>query len=335
MNPERLQFLVSAYFDGALTPEQKSELEHALRSSAAARAQYWDHGQLHDHLRTLIEDTELAERHHSAHTRKGTPSSRSNSSWKTLLHRPVATLAAGVIVSALCTSAVWAYAGQRMAAREKSIPLLSTNFEDIADIPANGVPTKPHTWSGDYSTLTGPEQGVLPHSGKKMLRFLRADNALTQKSSPNYVAEAIHVIDLRPYRAVLVSGNAEVDIAGWFVSASAATHPQIRFLLKAASFAGNPEEAPNVWDEFSRVCLSMVQRQIEPDPTPGRWRRHSINLPIAANADFLVFECAVMQVYPAVRTGTVEFTGHYLDDVTAHLRPGAHASASLTKLPPR
>jgi hypothetical protein len=340
MNPERLHFLLSACMDGALTPEQKRELEHALRTSAAARAQYWEAAQLHAQLRTVLGDCGSAQIHpaDAGGTRAGNepaPEARNVPAWKTLLHRPIAALAAGVVISALFTSVVWAYAGQRILQREKSIQLLSTDFENIAHIPAEGVPRQPRAWSGDYSRLAGPEQGVLPRSGKKMLRFLRADNALSQKGSANYVAEAIHLVDLRPYRGALLSDDARVEIAGWFASVAASPGQKVRFLIKAACFAGSPEEAPDVWNEFSRVCLSMVQRQGEPDPAPGTWTPLSVSLPVAANADFLVFECAVMQVHPFLSESTAEFAGHYLDDVTVNLREGSPPSKSPAPPAPR
>ena len=51
MNKERLSFLLSAYVDGQLTPAEKKELEEALLSSAACRAQFWRETKLHDQLR--------------------------------------------------------------------------------------------------------------------------------------------------------------------------------------------------------------------------------------------------------------------------------------------
>jgi hypothetical protein len=361
MNPERLQFLVSAYLDGALLPEEKNELEHALRTSASARTQFWRDAQLHDQLRTVLGESGAsfsaatpasAESTSPIEPRNGeSPASpafapspwEAPSPWaappqgaplaqgsgrphpprgsrlRALLHRPLTALAAGIVLSALCTSALWAYAGQRSSAKAKHLPLLTADFEGLSEIPALGVPNAPNTWSGDYAECTPAQNGVRPRSGKTMLRFLRADNALPPKSAANYVAEAIHVIDLRPLRLELQSGNAQIDIGAWFASADDSRHRHMRFLIKAATFTGTPADAPVLWEEYERACLSSVQRQIEPSATPGEWKPVRVTIPVAQNADFLVFECAAMQVHPRLREGTVEFSGHYLDDVTVHL----------------
>jgi hypothetical protein len=47
MNDDRLQLLLDAYFDGALTEEQRAELERILLSSPASRQKYWDFARLH------------------------------------------------------------------------------------------------------------------------------------------------------------------------------------------------------------------------------------------------------------------------------------------------
>lgn len=349
MNPERLHFLVSAYLDGALLPEEKNELEHALRSSASARTQFWKDARLHDQLRTVLGESgvsfsaEASDPFPSARSPLGTESpsaprhalpSHSKprrgeqyaAGLRALFHRPVTALAAGIVLSALCTSALWAYAGQRSSARARPLALLTADFESLSEMPALGVPSSPNRWSGDYAQLAPIQHGVRPHSGKTMLRFLRADNALPSKSAANYVAEAIHVIDLRPHRLELQSGNAQIDIGAWFASADVSGNQQVRFLIKAATFCGTPGEAPALWEEYERASLSSVQRQIEPSTTPGQWRPLSVTVPVAPNADFLVFECAAMQVHPRLSEGTVEFAGHYLDDVTVHLHdaPSPH-----------
>ena len=52
MNPQRLDDLIQAHLDGALTPADRAELEQLLLASAEARRRFWDetawHGRLHD-----------------------------------------------------------------------------------------------------------------------------------------------------------------------------------------------------------------------------------------------------------------------------------------------
>jgi hypothetical protein len=330
MNPERLQLLLSAYLDGALNPEEKTELEEALRRSSAVRAMFWEQTLLHDQLRTVAGES----RHSVALRSVCTDEVASNRAkekpgFLAILRRPLPALAAGIVLSALCTSALWAVAGQFLAAKAKSILLLNADFEGLPSPPALGVPNQPGIWSGDYTRMVGPENGIQPRSGKSMLRFVRADNALQQQSAASYVAEAIHVVDLRPVERELQSGRAQIDIDAWFAAVEATEGRQTRFLLKAAVFEGDPAEAPSDWENASNAGLSMVQHQVDPPPTPGQWKWHTVSLSVPANARFLVFECAAMQVRPRPHTGAAEFPGHYLDDVTVRLRPNGPANPLL------
>lgn len=338
MNPERFQFLLSAYLDGALLPGEKDELEGALRTSAAFRAHFWSQSQIHHQLRTVFAESEAVLSHPDEIDQRDLSAERRPSPFHpvalvlALFQRPMTALATGVVISALCTSMLWAYAGQHLVPRGKSIPLLNASFEDTPSLAPLGVPREPNVWSGDYTALTGPDQGVLPRSGKTMLRFLRADNALPPKSPTHHIAEAIHLIDLRFLRSEIQAGHTHLDICGWFASVS--PQPHVRFLVKAATFCGDPLDAPSVWEECSRTGLSMVQSQVEPSPTPGQWTPLSVSIPVSVSADFLVFECAAIQVHPAILEGSAEFAGQYLDDVTVHLRrdgskPGA-ADKNLT-----
>jgi hypothetical protein len=326
MNPERLRSLLSAYVDGALSASEKVELEHALRSSSAARTQFWEEARLHDQLRAVVGESTLP-RTTAQMTAPARLEARKPSFLRALFRRPVPALAAGIVLSALCTSAVWAYAGQFLGAKTKSLTLLLTDFEKQPPVPPLGVPNHPNTWSGDYTALVGPENGVRPRSGMTMLRFLRADNALGQSGPIHYVAEAIHVVDLRSMKEHLRSGNAQIEIGAHFAAIAGDEDRKVRFLLKAATFTGNPGDAPTLWEDASGASLSMVQQQVDPAPAPGAWQPLRVTLSVPPLAQFLGVECGAVHVRPSLREGTAAFPGHYLDDVTVHLRQSEpHAS---------
>jgi hypothetical protein len=243
------------------------------------------------------------------------------------LRHPLRALAAAIALSVLCTSAVWAYAGQLLGQRARIVSLLHAGFEGLSAVPPFGVPNRPDQWSGDYSALVGAENGVQPRSGKSMLRFIRADNALEQNGPRNYVAEAIYVVDLRPYGSELRSGTAQIELAAWFASAQVVDGRKVRFLLKAATFSGTPEDAPVLWEDASQASLSMVQHQMDPSPVEGEWKSLAVSIPVPPQAQFFVFECAAMEVNPKLREGTAVFPAQYLDDVTVRLRQVAPASS--------
>jgi hypothetical protein len=322
MNSERLSFLLSAYVDGVLTPDEKLELEQALLSSAICRAQFWKQTRLHEQLRTISSETKedaggkwISPALIKQHTSEGTR--RNRDFWR----RPLTAAVAGIVLSALCTSAVWAYAGQWLAPKSKVVCLSTTDFESISSVPPTGIPSSSGQWSGDYSRLVGAENGVQPHSGHRMLRFLRADNALSSSETPNYVGEAAYIVDLRPHRAELQQGSSQIEITAWFAASDYnSTHNPFRFLLKAATFNGSPSEAPLLWEDTAHASLSMVQQQTPHAASPGQWQSLTISVPIPPTADLIVFECGVLQCAPRPKSGTVEFPGHYVDDVSVLLR---------------
>ena len=325
MNNERLGFLLSAYVDGVLTSDEKLELEKALLTSAACRAQFWRQTRLHDQLRTISSTPGEGATPVLEFNAVQTPPDLHGYRRKTdFWRRPLTAAVAGIVVSALCTSAVWAYAGQWLSPKPKVSHLSSTDFENIPAVPPAGIPSQPGQWSGDYSRIVDAENGIHPHSGRRMLRFLRADNALASKGAPNYVGEAAQVIDLRPLRAELQQGASQIEITAWFASSDIHTkNEQFRFLLKAATFKGTPSEAPVLWEDTAQAALSMVQRQTPHAAAPVQWESLSISIPIPPTADLLVFECGVLQCGTRPRSGTVEFPGHYVDDVSVVLRTPA------------
>ena len=124
---------------------------------------------------------------------------------------------------------------------------------------------------------------------------------------------------LRPLRSEVSCGSAQIDITGWFASLLS-DGEQFNFLIKAATFPGDPTEAPALWNDFAHASLSMVQHQISAIADPARWQPLTVSIPVPPTADFLVFECGVLRIKPRISEGTAEFPGHYLDDVSLRLR---------------
>jgi hypothetical protein len=91
--------------------------------------------------------------------------------------------------------------------------------------------------------------------------------------------------------------------------------------MKAAAFEGSVGEAPELWKKWDQASASLAQREVVATGEPGHWQRVSVTMALPANADFLVFECAVVQKRPAAFEGSAEFPAHYLDDVRVRILP--------------
>jgi hypothetical protein len=239
--------------------------------------------------------------------------------------RPITAAAAGLIFGMLCTSVVSGYIG---AAPRRPLPLLEAGFEDIAHPKPLGVPRSFGEWSGDFAEIVGPRDGVQPHGGERMWRFLRADNETPAHAHRSYVGEAIYVVDLKPVRAAGAKPGAQIEISAWF--AQAQTTPSFRYHwnIKAAAFEGSVTEAPALWGNWNDASTSLAKREVPAQPT-GQWQRLSVTMQLPPNADFLVFECAVVQHQPVISEGVATFPGHYLDDVRVLLLPPTREAGTL------
>lgn len=78
MNDPRLTKLIDLHLDGALTPEEKVELENLLRGSEAARQQFWRHAGLHH---ALHEQARVGQESTNPAASKITPFSFPSAAW--------------------------------------------------------------------------------------------------------------------------------------------------------------------------------------------------------------------------------------------------------------
>ncbi|QOV88358.1 hypothetical protein [Humisphaera borealis] len=308
MNPDdsrEWHRLFSDALSDQLSDADRSRLAAVLKSSAEAR-QLW----------FLYNDNEcsLAElkRPHVLEVRKP------GRSWFSL--HPLATAAAGLILGVFCTSVVLAYV---LPAAQQTVRILDAGFEDIPSPQALGVPRSCGQWSGDSAEIVGAHHGVTPHGGTKMWRFLRADNTLPPEAQASYVGEAIHVIDLKPLRRADVKAGSQIEISAWFAAGPTASDHRYHWNIKAAAFEGNASEAPELWGKWNETSTSLAQREV-PAEKPGQWQQLRVTMLLPPNADFLVFECAVVQRLPQINLGVAEFPAHYVDDVRVRVLPPTH-----------
>jgi hypothetical protein len=232
-------------------------------------------------------------------------------SWRSLV-----VAAASLVFGVFCTS-VFAYV---LPVVNKSLALLEESFESLSPPQASGVPTFFSKWSGDFAEVVGSQNGVVPRRGEKMWRFLRADNHTEAEASASYVGEAIYAIDLQPLRSTGVKAGTHIEISAWFAHGEIKPESRQHWNIKAAAFEGSVAEAPELWLRWNEASTSLAQRDVAAE-APGRWQRVSVTMELPANADFLVFECAVVQRHPVLTSGVAEFPAHYVDDVRVRLLP--------------
>jgi hypothetical protein len=229
--------------------------------------------------------------------------------------RPMAAAAAGLVLGLFGATVLASYA---ISSQAKSISLLQEDFESGTAPQVTGVPLQTGIWSGDYTEIVGeqPQQGVKPASGKKMLRFLRADYEGKPHPEGSYISDLYRLVDLRPFRSTFGDGGAVVQLSGSF---NAYHFPDSeRYGCSMALYALDASAATNGTtrriSELNSEALAMVRNsRVMLDQNPETWQRSTVELRLPANTDFLLLHICVDHFNKTQRRPT--FDGQYLDDV--------------------
>ncbi len=305
-NPEPL---IAAYLDGALSDTERAELNSWLKADAANLRRFTEAVMFEQQIRTAAHAT--AEQHAAADFDPSIVDMKPRSRW--LQWRPLMAAAAGLVIGLFCASVAWAYVAPSLG---KVITLLQESFESGPAPLVTGVPIEPGRWSGDYTEIVGEQEGVKPESGKKMLRFLRADFEGKAKPEGSYISEVHQLIDLRPYRREFADGGAVVQLSAAF---NAFSFPaEEAFVCSVSLQALDAETAINgstrIGETLLIDCLAMARNsRLKVDRDPATWQRLNAELRLPPNADFILIRIALAHTNKAQRRET--FDGHYLDGV--------------------
>ena len=307
--PEELIQLIHACLDGRATEAQASRLNARLRGDAAARDLYL---QLADTHSCLAADESLW----MDPSAKAAPPDLAVASapkrW--FVWRPLLSAAAGIVVGMLCTTVVFAYVGPSLV---KPKTIFAEGFESVVRT-ASGLPRETGSWGGDESVVVGSAAGVKPRTGGRMLRFLSGSHP--GENSPRSQWGDV-------YRIVDVSGLAGAGRTVARVStnfAQAEVTGEERFACSVRAFALDrdlstlPSPLNQMWLQQNHNA-SGSRRAVLTDS--GRWQEVSVELPITSQTRFLVLHLAVDQEQPTITSGTVQFPGHFMDDVKVELIP--------------
>lgn len=228
--------------------------------------------------------------------------------------RPLAAAAAGVVFGLFCAAVAWAYTGPRAAELiERVLPLANGDFESAEQPAADGMPSRFGVWSGDFASVVGAEQGVEPKHGQRMLRVLRSDSRLTPPGEDTRVGDMMQLVDLRPFKAEVASGNAVIELTASANMVAAKPGEKFTFRAVILAFSGRPEEMGDylkVW----QTALACAASPLNLDDDPGTWQTTTVRMLLPANTDFVMIKVPMDQEKPST-SGHIEFAGHYVDDL--------------------
>lgn len=311
--------------DGLATAEEIAELHRQLRTDAERLDAWLHYSSLHA---DLAAGSVLPARVHAAAA--ATFESAAGNAARDFSRDPARRLrfpwvpqaAAGLVLGLCAATLVWAYVAP---IPPKPLTLLHEDFEDPALALATKAALETGTWRGDAATLVGPQSGITPSSGTRMLRFRREDFDGPAKPAGGHIAVVYRLIDLRPHRHEIARGSGVVEVSASFNAANFPADERYgcAISLYALDAGSLPERAGRLGSALSNEALAMARSsRTMLDRSPAEWQRVTTELRLPPQAEFLAVRLHISQAFESA-TDSI-FSGSYVDDVLV----------SLTRRPP-
>lgn len=306
-DPKRLHQLFCAYTDDRLTPSDKAELQNCLRQDPDARQLWFAHVDLEDGLHDLVQSRQVP-----------SVSKAEVRTWKAGL-RPLLAAAAGLVVGLFSASMVFGFG---LNGRVQTTALFHDSFESGENPVAKGKPVSPDEWSGDYTEVVGSHGGVQPAEGKKMLLFLRGDDAL-EHLPDSRSSDLFRLLDVRPYKQDLADGGGVVRLSALFnASAEGVVDPisctLMLYALDAELVEGRKPGTPMPNLRRHMLAFSQTSR-VKLDADATSWQAASNELRLPPETDYLMIQIGVTNDSSVPGKRLDAFGNQYADQVRVTL----------------
>ena len=314
-----LDSLTALYLEGRLDQSQLEQLEALLDADPTARARF---RQLCN-LDTALNDwapIQAAQSAWAEATESVLPAQKRNR-W---IAWPAAAAIAlgGLLTGFLSGSLVSARALSPKEARSVPLPLVNGNFDAAQPPSTDGPPKEFAQWGGDFSRVTGEDQGIRPPNGRRMLRFLRADNAQSPKTKGQAASELWQTIDLRPLREQLGNKPAHLELSALFNSTPIPEGRHFAFGVSAYAFQSDSGDGADLWSRHRDAALASGGKIELSDSDPATWQRITTQILVPPDATVLLVTARVGSA-DRLPPGSpvVEFPGQYMANVSLRLLP--------------
>ncbi len=318
--------LLHGYLSGGISEADFVELQKLLRESAEARAMLRTLSTVETRLSEMGAEREIFWPWEPDTHGAPAPGPRGRFSlWRTWIPAAVGLFSASMLFAFVTTGG------------GKVISLLQEGFEEGNPPVAKGMPKTPGSWSGDFSEVVGAQQGVGPKTGRKMLRFLRADYE-GKPSQTGYSGDLYRILDLRGYDADLKDGKAMVTVEASFRGVPVPAPAEYSFNLCVNALDAPPTEdfwggkqkgsdgiLRNTEGAGDAFIPAAAQRSFKMPPNGTGWERARVELRIPPGAKFLLLSFQFVDARAGrerrqVDGGKVsEFPGQFLDDIQVAL----------------
>jgi hypothetical protein len=254
-------------------------------------------------------------------------------SWKN-----AAAVAAGAILAFACMPIVFAYVPAAFGIRR--LALLQEGFESGPGPRTLGMPIVPGVWGGDSCRLVGPQPGLRPADGSRMLQMLRAD----YEGKPPCVGsmgDIYRMLDLRDHQPLLADGDAVLLVEAAFASTGAGRPGRYRCGIWLETTAELPASGGE--QEVFRIVAaerdSLRAADAKTDPliayspasahrtlvfpsNAADWQRLRVAMPVSPGTRYVIIKLEVTDseaIAERLDSSDVHFPGQYLDDIRVTL----------------
>jgi hypothetical protein len=284
------------YQDGALSADETTAMEQAMLDDPSKR-QLFAEAQvrsmaLHDRFRQQAFQSGCGFSRNSEKTRR---------IWIT---RPIAAMAAGLVIGLFSASIVWAISSPK-ATTERLFSLLNGSFDE--NRVEAGFPRQTGLWGGDEAAI---------NNGK--LRFIAPGSDSNNPGAQAMSCDVFQLVDLRPLRHTLSrEGDSVLELSASFLDARPYnTKPSVTFFCQLYLFQGDPTVLHDSWPQSITETLASGSAQVT---TLGRDTKGARTLTakclVPAEADFAVIQIAAR---PNIRPAKLDSL--FADDVKLALK---------------
>lgn len=196
-------------------------------------------------------------------------------------------------------------------------PDVHGDFELNDEVLTDGIPRQAGYWSGDTCSIVGAEQGIAPHSGQGMLKFIATTAPEDRPEGITGASQQWRIIELNDIRDQVRAGDSTLEASVYFNQVADRTEPtDVVQCLSVHVFKGHPGEP----DPFSRHIRSL-NAEINTDNDPQTWERAELIFNIPPDADYLALELrTAIDISSGIQIR--QFEGHYADSLSLTLRVG-------------
>ena len=303
MNDTNFLALLMRHQDGTLTPDEMTAFEAAMRDNTYLRQLF-----VQAQLRSMALHEHFRQEAFQTHRTLSRTQEKKRLPWIT---RPIAAMAAGLVIGLFSASIVWAISSPK-ATTERLSSLVDGSFEQ-KNI-GRGFPRQSGVWSGDEADIVGRTTS----DGSQVLRFVTPGADEADPAGPAISCDVFQIVDLRPLRAGRApAADVFLELSARLLDDRPAnTKPSVTFTAQIFLFSGDPSDMHAKWPLAAPDSLASGASLLTTlGGDAGRWRHASTRVFMPSEADFAVIQLAAR---PNIRPAVLDTI--YADDVRLTLK---------------